>query len=65
MPGSKKIRLLIHKPNKRLDLLTKFFEEGKVKPIVDRLFPLDKVPEAFGYFGEGQFKGKVVISLVP
>ena len=65
MPGRKRIRLLIHKPNKGLDLLTRSFEEGNVKPVVDRLFPLDKVPEAFRYFGEGQFKGKVVITLNP
>ena len=62
-PGDKKIRLLIHKPNKSLDLLVRFFEEGKVKPVIDKLFPLNKVPEAFRYFGEGQFKGKVVIKL--
>ena len=49
-PGSKKIRLLI-------------LEEGKVKSVVDKFFPLNKVPEAFRYFGEGQFKGKVVIKL--
>ena len=62
-PGSKKIRLLILKPNKSLDLLIRFFEEGKVKSVVDKFFPLNKVPEAFRYFGEGQFKGKVVIKL--
>ncbi len=62
-PGDKKIRLLIHKPNKSLDLLIRFFEEGKVKPVIDKFFPLNKVPEAFRYFGEGQFKGKVVIKL--
>ncbi len=63
IPGRKKTRLLIHKPNKRLDLLIKFCEEGIIKPVIDKCFPLNNVPKAFRYFGEGQFKGKVVITL--
>ena len=63
IPGHKKIRLLIHKPNKCLDLLTKFLEEEKVRPVIDKVFPLNRIPEAFRFFGEGKFKGKVVITL--
>ena len=33
------------------------------KPVVDRCFPLSETAEAFQYFGEGQFKGKVVITV--
>ena len=61
--GSKKMSLLLHKPNKGLDSLKELFEAGKVKPVIDRRYPLSKVPEAFRYFGEGHAKGKVVITL--
>ena len=61
MIGSKKLTLIMHKPNKDLNNLNELFESGKVKPIVDRCFPLSKTAEAFQYYGEGQFKGKVVI----
>jgi len=61
MTGNKKLTLIMHKPNKDLNTLNELFESGKVKPIVDRCFPLSKTAEAFQYYGEGHFKGKVVI----
>jgi len=60
---NKKFVLVMHKPNKGLDVLNDFFEAGKVKPIVDSYFPLEKTPEAFRRFGEGGFKGKVVVTM--
>ena len=63
MTGSKKLTLIMHKPNKDLNILNELFESGKIKPIIDRCFPLSETAEAFQYFGEGQFKGKVVITV--
>lgn len=62
--GGKKMKLLVHKPTKMdLDFLTELFEEGKVIPVIDRSYKLSEVAEAFRYFGEGNFIGKVVISV--
>jgi len=61
MIGTKKLTLIMHKPNKDLNILNELFESGKIKPVIDRSFPLRKTAEAFKYFGEGHFKGKVVI----
>jgi len=61
--GSKKMGLLLHKPNNDLDSLTKLIETGKVKPIIDKIYPLSKAAKAFQYFGEGHAKGKIVITL--
>ena len=36
---------------------------GKAKPIVDRVFPLDRVAEAHRYLDEGRQLGKVVLSI--
>jgi NADPH:quinone reductase-like Zn-dependent oxidoreductase len=59
----KKLSLLMHKPNKGLADLTQLLESGKVAPVVDRCFPLSQVPEAIGYLGEGNARGKVVITV--
>lgn len=60
---NKVLTLIMHKPNKGMNILCELFEAGKIKPIVDKCFPLSKTSEAFRYFGEGHFKGKVIITL--
>ena len=49
---------------KDMDFLIKLFEAGKVKPIIDKRYPLSKVPEAYRYLEERHAKGKVVITVV-
>jgi NADPH:quinone reductase-like Zn-dependent oxidoreductase len=39
-------------------------ESGKIKPVIDRRYPLSEVPEAIRHDEEGHAKGKVVISVV-
>jgi NADPH:quinone reductase-like Zn-dependent oxidoreductase len=36
---------------------------GKVKPIIDRRFPLSDVVDALRYVDEGRARGKVVITM--
>jgi NADPH:quinone reductase-like Zn-dependent oxidoreductase len=38
-------------------------EAGKVKPVIDRRYPLSEVAEALRYYGERHSRGKVVISI--
>ena len=64
LTGSRKIKLLLHKANKGLDDMLKLIEAGKVKPIIDRVFPFSETPEAMRYFGDGNARGKVVITVV-
>lgn len=60
----KKIGVLIHKPNPAdLTVLNGFFEEGKVKPVVDKCFPLNETAAAIRYLGEGRVMGKVIIKM--
>lgn len=61
--GSRKMGLVLHKPNKGLALFVELFEAGKVVPIIDRRYPLGEVPDALRYFGEGRAIGKLVITL--
>jgi NADPH:quinone reductase-like Zn-dependent oxidoreductase len=52
------------KPNKEVfPFLVELLETGKVVPIIDRCYPLNEVPEALQYYGDGYTQGKVVITV--
>jgi NADPH:quinone reductase-like Zn-dependent oxidoreductase len=40
-------------------------DEGKIRPIVDRTFPLDQIVEAHAYCESGRASGRIVISMEP
>ncbi|MDH5678809.1 MAG: NAD(P)-dependent alcohol dehydrogenase [Nitrospinota bacterium] len=62
--GNQKMGIVVHSPDKEgYDQLNELFETGKVKPVIDKVFPLSRIVEAFRYFGEGRFKGKIVITM--
>ena len=58
-----KMHLVPYKANKDLKYLIELFEANKLKPVIDKFFPLEKTAKAFRYFGEGHFKGKIVVTL--
>lgn len=66
MIGSRKIVSLgtANLNKKDLDFLRELLETGKVKPVIDRRYPLIEVPEAIRYLEEGHARGKVVITIV-
>lgn len=43
--------------------LEELYESGSVKPVIDRICPLDKTPEALSYLEKGLALGKVVITM--
>jgi NADPH:quinone reductase-like Zn-dependent oxidoreductase len=65
MTGSKKMGVVMWKPNKKEDLvfLKELFEAGKVVPVIDRRYPLSEAAEALRYLEEGHARGKVVITM--
>jgi NADPH:quinone reductase-like Zn-dependent oxidoreductase len=46
-----------------LEELRKLLESGAIKPVVDRSFPLDEVPEAIRYLRDGRARGKIVVTI--
>ncbi|MDR1533276.1 MAG: NAD(P)-dependent alcohol dehydrogenase [Clostridiales bacterium] len=67
MLGGKKITLLMANNKRGRDLiyLNQFLKSGKIKPVIDRCYPLDEVSKAFWYFEKEHARGKVVIKVAP
>lgn len=64
MTGSKKIRGMLAKLNQKdLGFIRELLETGKVKPVIDKLYPLSEVADAIKYLEEGHARGKVIISI--
>jgi len=52
------------KPNQAdLLVLKELCETGKVKPVIDRQFPLSEVASAVRYVEDGHARGKVVVTV--
>ncbi len=62
--GDKKMTNLSHQPNQDdLVYMAGLMEAGKVKPVIDRCFPLEETAEAFRHYAAGRMQGKVVITV--
>jgi NADPH:quinone reductase-like Zn-dependent oxidoreductase len=62
--GRKKVCFVGAKMNQKdLVFLKDLFEAGKVKPVIDRRYPLSDLAEALRYLEQGHAQGKVVIAV--
>jgi NADPH:quinone reductase-like Zn-dependent oxidoreductase len=50
-------------PGDRLKLLLELIEAGKIRPVIDRTYPLADVPDAIRYLETGRAFGKIVITV--
>jgi NADPH:quinone reductase-like Zn-dependent oxidoreductase len=62
--AGRKLAFFICKPN-RADLATmrELIEAGKVRPLVDRVYPLAEIVDALETMGEGHVQGKLVVRI--
>jgi NADPH:quinone reductase-like Zn-dependent oxidoreductase len=58
------LRPLASEPNQAdLQFVTELIEAGKIRPVIDKTFPLSEVPEAIRYLTAGHARGKIVITV--
>jgi NADPH:quinone reductase-like Zn-dependent oxidoreductase len=65
LSGNRKMGLLWWKPFKQEDVATlrALIETGRIKPAIDRTFPLREVPQALRYLQEKRAAGKIVVTV--
>ena len=55
--------LFMHPSGEDLRLLAGLVDSGLLRPVIDRVFPFDRIADAFAYLEQGHAKGKVVVQL--
>jgi NADPH:quinone reductase-like Zn-dependent oxidoreductase len=62
--GSKKAKIHLAKPNDSdLDQLRVLMEKEKLRPVIEKCFPLNEIVEAHRHVESGRTKGKVVLKI--
>ena len=63
--SNKKLGIMGYHVNKEgLDELSQLFDDGKLSIVIDRCFPLAATADAFRYYRQGTFTGKIIINNV-
>jgi NADPH:quinone reductase-like Zn-dependent oxidoreductase len=64
--SGQRFRSFVKQPTRQnLTFVKELLEVGSVVPVIDRRYPLCKVPDALQYLEEGHASGKVVITMEP
>src|SRR5436189_4965665 len=58
-----KMGMMMAQPSKEdLNILADLMQSGKVKPVIDRTYPLSQIADAIRYLEQGHARGKVIIT---
>ncbi len=55
--------LFMSADGKQLQEITELIESGTIKPVMDKVFPFEKINDALSYIESGRSKGKVVLKM--
>jgi NADPH:quinone reductase-like Zn-dependent oxidoreductase len=60
----KKLGVMMARMNQKdLGFISELLQSGKIKPVIDRRYPLSETAAAMRYLEEGHAKGKIVITM--
>lgn len=63
--SSKRMRLLFAKSNQAdLEFIAKTIENGEIKAVIEKQYPLNKTIDAMRYISKGHAQGKIVIKVI-
>ena len=65
LSGGRRVSLVMYRANRPdvMDSLVGLMGQGSVKPVIDRVFPLEEGREAMAHYLSGAFAGKIVITM--
>lgn len=55
--------LFVHPDGRQLAEIGSLLQAGKIRPVIDKVFPFDQTKEALAYLEKGRAKGKVVVQM--
>jgi NADPH:quinone reductase-like Zn-dependent oxidoreductase len=63
---SQKLTMMLSEPTpEHWAAMQELLESGKVKPVIDRRYPLSQIAEAMRYLEQGHARGKVIVTMEP
>jgi NADPH:quinone reductase-like Zn-dependent oxidoreductase len=64
LPGKKAFTIMVGHKKADMDWLLGHIGAGRIKVVLDRVYPLEQVKEAFSYIETGRVRGKVVLKVM-
>jgi len=61
--GAKYSFLFVHPDGSQLAEIGEFLKAGRIRPVIDKIFPFEQAKEALAYLEQGRAKGKVVVQM--
>ena len=55
--------LFVHPDGRQLTEIGELLKSGRIRPVIDKVFPFDQAKEALAYLEKGRAKGKVVVQM--
>ena len=63
IPGATRLQGVFVGPRRMHEKMARFVENAKIRPVVDRVFDFDKLPDAYRHLESGGHFGKVAVRL--
>jgi NADPH:quinone reductase-like Zn-dependent oxidoreductase len=55
--------LFVHPDGSQLAEIGELLKAGRIRPVIDKVFPFEQAKEALAYLEKGRAKGKVVVQM--